>query len=172
MNRLYYFIAFVIIIGIVRTGEVFSVETAPETGKYAPAFNLKDINGKKVSLSDLKGKVVLLNFWATTCGPCKAEMPSMNNLHKALCDKGFTVLAVSIDTSERDVRSFISGKGILFPVLMDEDKEVYFDEYAVLGLPTSFLIDRNGVIIEKFLGVRDWDSPDMTNKIMTLLNRR
>lgn len=153
-------------------GKVHSIETAPEAGKYAPAFDLKDMNGKKVSLSEFKGKVVLLNFWATTCDPCKAEMPSMNNLYKTLKDRDFVVLAVSIDTSEKAVKSFISEKGILFPVLLDKDKEVYFDDYAVIGLPTSFLIDRSGVIAEKFLGERDWDSPEMKNKIMSLLNRR
>lgn len=153
-------------------GKVYSVETAPEAGKYAPAFDLKDMNGKKVSLSEFKGKVVLVNFWATTCDPCKAEMPSMNNLYKTFRDHDFTVLAISIDSSEKAVKSFISEKGILFPVLLDKDKEVYFDDYAVIGLPTSFLIDRNGVIAEKFLGERDWDSPEMKNKITSLLNRR
>ncbi len=153
-------------------GKAYSAVTAPEVGKYAPVFDLKDINGKKVSLSEFKGKVVLLNFWATTCGPCKTEMPSMNNIYKALKDRDFVVLAVSSDTSESAVISFVSEKGISFPVLLDKDKEVYFDDYAIIGLPTSFLIDRSGVVAEKFIGERDWDSPEMKNKIASLLNRR
>lgn len=149
-----------------------SVETAPEVGKLAPAFSLKDINGKKVSVSDLRGKVVLLNFWATTCGPCKTEMPSMSRLYTELRDRGFVVLAVTIDTSEKAVMSFVSAAGVSFPVLLDKDKDVYFDDYAVLGLPTTFLIDKNGIIAEKFVGERDWDSPSIKNKIISLLDRR
>ncbi|GAB4406445.1 MAG: hypothetical protein OHK0032_01470 [Thermodesulfovibrionales bacterium] len=148
------------------------IEVAPETGKYAPAFNLKDINGRKVAFSEFKDKVVLLNFWATWCGPCRAEMPSLNNLYTALKDKGFVVVAISVDTSEKPVKSFVSEKRISFPVLMDKDKEVAFDQYGVIGLPTSFLIDRKGVIVEKFMGEREWNSPDMKNKILRLLDGR
>ncbi len=147
-------------------------ESAEESLKPAPVFTLSDINGKKVSLSDFKGKVVLLNFWATWCGPCTAEMPSLNNLYSAFKNEGFVVLAVSIDPSEGPVRSFVSEKGILFPVLMDPDKEAYFDQYAIFALPTSFLIDRKGMIVEKIIGDRAWDSPDMKNKIVDLLKQR
>ena len=140
--------------------------------KPAPAFTLSDISGKKVSLSDFKGKVILLNFWATWCGPCTAEMPSFNRLYAAFKNDGFVVLAVSIDSSEKPVQSFVSAKGITFPVLMDPDKEAYFDLYAVFALPTSFLIDRKGMVVEKILGDREWDSPDMKKKIADLLKQR
>jgi peroxiredoxin len=147
-------------------------DSAQGSLKSAPEFTLSDINGKKVSLSDFKGKVVLLNFWGTWCGPCTAEMPSLNNLYAAFKNDGFVVLAVSIDPSERPVRSFIEAKGISFPVLMDPDKEAYFDLYAVFALPTSFLIDRKGMVVEKFLGDREWDSPDIKNKIADLLKKK
>ena len=140
--------------------------------KPAPAFTLSDISGKKVSLSDFKGKVILLNFWATWCGPCTAEMPSFNRLYAAFKNDDFVVLAVSIDSSEKPVQSFVSAKGITFPVLMDPDKEAYFDLYAVFALPTSFLIDRKGMIVEKILGDREWHSPDMKKKIADLLKRK
>ena len=115
---------------------------------------------------------MLLNFWATWCGPCKAEMPSLDALYKSLKDKGFVVLAISVDASERPVRSFISDNGITFQALMDSDKEVSFDLFGVIGLPTSYLIDKNGVVVEKFMGEREWDSPNMKNKILKLLNGR
>ncbi len=143
-----------------------------ESLQPAPAFTLPDINEKKVSLSDFKGKVVLLNFWATWCGPCRAEMPSLNRLYAAFKNDGFVALAVSIDPSEKPVKSFVSEKGLAFPVLMDPEKEAYFDLYAVFALPTSYLIDRNGIIVEKIMGDREWDSPDMKNRISSLLKRK
>lgn len=143
-----------------------------EIGRPAPDFELKDINGKKVKLSEFRGKVVLLNFWATWCGPCKAEMPSLNSLYGALKDKGFVILAISVDASEKPVKSFISEKNITFPVLMDKDKEVSFDQYGVIGIPITFLMDKNGVVVEKFIGETEWDSPDIKNKVLKLLSRR
>jgi peroxiredoxin len=145
---------------------------APEPGKHAPLFTLKDTQGKNVSLSDFKGKVVLINFWATWCGSCKAEMPSLNNLYRALKDKGFAILAISTDSSEIPVRYFVAERGISFPVLMDKDKMVYSDKYAVIGLPMSFLIDRDGVIVGRVVGEVEWDSPEMKNKITGVLNRK
>ncbi len=146
-----------------------NVQGSPEP---APLFALSDINGKKVSLSDFKGKVVLLNFWASFCGPCKAEMPSLNRLYTALKNDGFVVLAISIDPSEKPVRSFVSEKGLAFPVLMDPEKEAYFDLYAVFALPTSFLIDRNGIIVEKIMGDREWDSPEIKDKVLRVLRKK
>ncbi len=145
---------------------------APEPGKHAPLFTLKDTQGTNVSLSDFKGKVVLINFWSIWCGPCKAEMPSLNNLYKALKDKGFAVLAISTDSSEKAVRSFVAERRIFFPVLMDKDQTVYSDKYAVLGLPMSFLIDRNGVVVGRVVGEVEWDSPEMVNKITGVLNKK
>lgn len=138
-------------------------------GASAPDFTLLDLNGKKVSLAEYRGKAVVLNFWATTCGPCKAEMPSLNSLYLEFRNKGLSVVAVSVDTSEKPVRAFISEKNLAFTVLMDKDKEVFFDSYAVMGLPTTFLIDRSGAIVEKIIGERDWDSPQMREKIRRLL---
>lgn len=139
------------------------------SGEKTTDFTLPDINGKKVSFSEFKGMVVVLNFWATWCGPCRAEMPSLNNLYNEYKDKGFVVLAVSVDTSEKPVKSFAREHKLAFPILMDKDKAVSFDEYAVLGLPTTFLIDKNGVVIEKIMGEREWDSPQMKEKILKLL---
>ena len=151
--------------------EAICLDAAPEIGKLAPEFSLADVNGKKVNLSEFKGKVILINFWATFCGPCKAEMPSLNNLFSSFKKEGFIVLAISTDDSEKPVQSFIKDKSITFPVLMDKDQEVYFDQYGVLGLPTSFLIDRDGIIRDKIRGERVWDAPEMKEKIGILLSK-
>jgi peroxiredoxin len=143
----------------------------PQIGKPAPDFALSDMNGKKVALSEFKGKVVILNFWATFCGPCKEEMPSLNNLYLTLKKDGLIVLAISTDDSEKPVQSFIKAKAIAFPVLIDKDQQVFYDRYTVLGLPTTFIIDRDGIIREKILGDRPWDGPDMKAKIGSLLSK-
>ena len=152
--------------------EGICLDTALQRGKLAPAFELPEINGNKISLSDYKGKVILINFWATYCGPCKAEMPSLNNLFVAFKNNGFIVLAISVDPAEKPVQSFLKDKKITFPVLMDKDQEVYFDQYGVLGLPTSFLIDRDGIVREVIRGEREWDAPDMKEKVGKLLMRK
>jgi len=151
--------------------EAVSLDVAPQIGKLAPPFSLSDVNGKKVTLAEYNGKVVLINFWATFCGPCKEEMPSLNSLFLGLKNDGLIVLAISTDDSEKPVQSFMKEKAIAFPVLMDKDQEVYFDLYGVLGLPTSFLIDRDGIIREKIRGERLWDAPDMKDKIKMWLSK-
>jgi peroxiredoxin len=143
----------------------------PEPGKLAPGFFLKDVNGSNVSFSEFKGKVVLINFWATWCAPCRDEMTSLNNLYKSLKDKGFVVLAISIDSSEQPVKSFIAEKGLSFPVLLDKDKSVY-NSYAVIGQPMSFLIDRNGIVLGRVIGGVQWDSAEMKNKISAVLKKK
>ncbi len=139
------------------------------SGPAAPDFTLADVHGKKVSLSAFKGNVVILNFWATWCGPCKAEMPSLNNLYLELRNKGLMVLAISVDPTEKPVLSFILEKKLALPVLMDKNKEVYFDSYAVMGLPATFIIDRRGGLVEKIMGEQEWDSPKMKEKILNIL---
>ena len=158
-----------LIIALAFSISAVSLSFAEKPAAPAPDFTLTDIAGKKTSLAEFRGKVVLLNFWATWCGPCRAEMPSLNKLYLDLRDRGFVVLAVSIDTSDKPVKSFVAEKRLAFPVLMDKDKEVSFDLYGAMGMPTSFLIDKNGVITEKIMGEMEWDSPKMKEKILKLL---
>ncbi len=136
----------------------------------APDFTLNDLSSKKVTLSQFKGKVVILNFWSIWCGPCLAEMPSLNKLYLEFKDKGLIVLAVAEDPAEKPVRSYIQEKSLAFPVLMDKDKKVYF-KYSLFGIPVTFLIDKKGVIVEKFIGERDWSSAQMKEKISNLLKK-
>lgn len=156
---------------IISIQAAFAVDTGLDIGQYPPAFELKDLAGKSVAPLDRKGKVILLNFWSTLCAPCVAELPSLNRLSSAFQDKAFEVIAVAIDSSDKPVRELVSEKKISFTILLDSEKEVFFDLYAGPTLPASYLIDKNGIIVEKFSGPREWDFQDMKNRIRKLLTR-
>ncbi|OGW25876.1 MAG: hypothetical protein A2X59_12945 [Nitrospirae bacterium GWC2_42_7] len=133
----------------------------------APDFVLKDINGKDVALSSFKGKVVLLNFWATWCPPCKHEMPSFNKLYTEMKAQGLEIIAISTDDSISYVKDYLRKNSFDFKILMDE-KRITSKQYKVFSMPTTFLIDRNGIIIEKFHGEYDWTDPEIKKKIEKL----
>ncbi|MCL4477046.1 MAG: TlpA family protein disulfide reductase [Nitrospirae bacterium] len=137
-------------------------------GKKAPEFTLKDMNDKAVSLSSLKGNVVLISFWATWCPPCRDEMPSLNKLYREYRNRGLVVVAVSTDRSRSSVKDFLGKNPVGFPVLMDSDSKVA-RQFKVFSLPTTFLLDRNGAIVQKYLGEEEWDSAKIRDKITTLL---
>lgn len=131
-----------------------------DVGQLAPDFKLKNLRGGLTTLSEYRGKVVLINFWATWCGPCRAEMPSMEELYSYYSRNDFEILAVSIDTmGEPPVRFFVEDFGFTFPVLMDNDFAVN-DHYQVRVVPTTILIDRNGAVFQRVLGAKDWTEPD------------
>jgi len=136
----------------------------------APEFNLATPDGKNVALAQLRGKVVFLNFWATWCSPCRAEMPSMEQLHKEFQDQGLAMVAVDVGESPKQV-TLMAEFRLSFPSLLDENSEVSA-LYGVRGLPTTFLIDRDGRIVGTVLGARDWGSPDGRALIRSLLERR
>ncbi|MEY8349467.1 redoxin domain-containing protein [Bacillus cereus] len=126
-----------------------------EVGKNAPNFELAKLDGTKVKLSDLKGKKVILNFWATWCGPCKQEMPDMEAFYKKH-KTDVEILAVNYTASEgangeEKVKKFAEEKGITFPILLDKDITVT-TTYKVITIPTSYFVDTKGVIQDKFIG--------------------
>ncbi len=139
-------------------------------GKVAPDFALTDLNEKPTRLSDFRGKVVFLNFWATWCAPCREEMPSMEVLHKNFEKDGLVILAVSIDrvTTTKDIPPFVKGMNLTFPVLIDSwgktDKP-----YKRMGVPETFIIDQEGVIREIVIGPRDWTRLDNLKTLTGLL---
>ncbi len=137
-------------------------------GQKAPDFVLKDVTGKAVSLSAIKGKAVLVNFWATWCPPCRAEMPTLNRLYKEYRNKGLAVVAVSTDRKLEYVTDFLEKHPVDFPVLMDSDSRTS-RQFGVFSMPTSFLLDRNGFIIRRYLGEEDWTSPEIINAIKAAL---
>ena len=124
---------------------------APQAGFAAPDFTLETRDGETANLADLRGQVVLLNFWATWCPPCRAEMPAIQDVYDGYRDQGFTVLAVDVGEGEAQVAAFADEGGFTFPILMDRDGTVS-RRYQVRAMPSTFFIDQEGVIREVTLG--------------------
>jgi peroxiredoxin len=125
----------------------------------APDFTLEDLSGKSVSLKNLKGKVVFLNFWATWCVPCRQEMPAMERLQQEFKSARFEVVAVNFREDKADIRKFLHELGLTFTVLLDKDGEVS-EQYGVWSLPLSYFINRKGEFVGKAVGSREWDSQE------------
>ena len=138
----------------------------------APDFTLKDLHGNKVSLSSYRGKVVLLNFWSTTCGPCLEEIPSLIELQREFKSQGLVVLGIALDPSAKPVQELVAKLKVEYTNLMDINNDVYFDVYGLFGQPISLIVDRNGVVREKVLGGIDWTSPQVKSKIQFYLKGR
>ena len=123
-------------------------------GSQAPDFELTDLSGKKVRLSDFKGKVVILDFWATWCGPCRMEIPDLVKLQTKYGDKGLTIVGLTVSSPEKDVRSFAQDHGMNYPVLLEAD-DLTHRYGGVVGIPTTFVVDRQGRITQKFIGMME-----------------
>jgi len=136
----------------------------------APEFVLKTMDGQDLDRRAFKGKIVLVNFWATWCGPCKEEMPALERLRQKFRDREFEVLAITTDNQRKAIASFSKTLGLTFPVLLDETKEVS-DMFGVRGLPTSVLIDGDGKLLGRAVGPRAWDGPEMLALIQSLIKR-
>ena len=128
-----------------------------EEGNKAPNFELPTLDGKKVKLSDMKGKKVILNLWATWCPPCKAEMPHMQEFYQSQKGKNVEILAVNLTTAEKDastIKPFVQEYGLSFPVLLDNDGLIG-DTYQAFTIPTSYIIDTKGNIRKRVVGPMD-----------------
>jgi len=118
---------------------------AGQLPEIAPSFTATDLSGKSANLAGFRGKIVFLVFWASWCAPCREELPELDRLYKKFKTEGFEVIAISVDASESDVKSYLRKFPISFPVLLDKKGDVN-DAYRVSGLPTGFLIGKNGII--------------------------
>jgi len=146
---------------VIRDTQSITLKVAPMEGALAPDLSVPDFSGKEVRLSDLRGKVVLLNFWATWCPPCREEMPSMVKLNNAMAGKPFQMLAVSIDEGgKKAVETFAAKSGIKLPFYLDSDGKGS-RLYGTTGVPETFIIDKKGVILKKIIGGLDWSHPDV-----------
>ena len=129
-------------------------------GELAPDFQLEDTKGQKISLAELRGKVVLVNFWATWCPPCRAEMPSMEKLNEVMAGEDFVMLAINVEENGRSVvPGFLKKSPHEFSVLYD-DKGIVQRLYGVYKFPESFVVRKDGIIDDKVIGAIDWAHPE------------
>ena len=149
-------------------------------GNQAPAFTAVGEHGTPHSVEDFLGKVLLVNIWATWCVTCKEEMPSMQRLYEELAGEDFEILAVSVDAtigqrgmfgeSGGDLWAYADSMALTFPILLSPSQRIA-ESYQITGVPESFVIDRNGVIIRKVAGPTAWDAPEYVDLIRRLLRR-
>ena len=137
-----------------KSGEPLEQTTAPD-------ITVTALDGSSLKLSSLKGKVVLLTFWATWCPPCREEIPSMMRLNSTMAGKPFQMLAVSIDEGGKPaVDEFYKSTGFMLPTYLDQENAAG-TIYGITGVPESFIIDKEGIIVKKIIGPVEWDSPDV-----------
>ncbi|MDH3521298.1 MAG: TlpA family protein disulfide reductase [Myxococcales bacterium] len=164
-----------LVAGVVAGAALFALLSSPRTppplgrGSSAPDFALERLGGgASVSLSELRGQVVLINFWATWCKPCEDEMPAMERLYQTLRGEGFELLAISVDEQPEIVAQFRDRLSLSFPILLDEDRSVS-QEYQTYRFPESFLVDRDGRVVERYVGPRDWNASAYLSRLRRLL---
>jgi len=134
---------------------------------YAPDFELTDIDGKVHRLSDYRGKVLIINFWATWCPPCREEMPSMQRAWNALKPEGLVMLAINVGEDEDAIFQFTGRYPVSFPLLMDSGSMV-IGKWPVRGLPTTFVVDPQGRLVFRAIGGREWDDAALLDLVRAL----
>jgi cytochrome c biogenesis protein CcmG/thiol:disulfide interchange protein DsbE len=142
---------------------------ALKSGAPAPPFKLPALAGGEVELGSFRGRLTLVNFWATWCPPCVEEMPSLERLHRALAPEGLVVLGVSVDEDEGALRHFLSEHGVTFPVLRDPGGRVAAGAYHATGYPETFVIDEAGLVRAQYVGPAEWDTPEALDHFRGLL---
>lgn len=135
----------------------------------APEFELKGEDGKLYRLSDYRGQVVILNFWATWCPPCRDEMPSMERAWQKIKGKGIVILAVNMGEDEDAIFEFTGDYPVTFPLPMDSDGSV-IKKYPVVGLPTTYIISPEGMVTHRAVGTREWEHPQLLDQLRKMLN--
>lgn len=146
----------------------FEVEY-PEVSFISPDFELQSLSGGKYKLSDYRGKVVFINFWATWCATCKVEMPSMQKLYQTFKKDGFEMLTVSVDKDQSLIKPFMDKYNLTFPVLLDPKSELAKGSYKTTGVPETFIVNRKGIIVYKAIGPDDWSTPEMMEAFSKLI---
>ena len=137
-------------------------------GTVAAPFDLQSLDGRSVQLADLKGKSVVVNFWATWCGPCKEEMPAFERLRQQLDPDRFVLLTITTDLQRAGIKQFLANLNVQLPVLFDEHQDVS-QAYLVRALPTTVFIDRQGALVGRAVGPREWDAPKAVHALQGLM---
>lgn len=144
----------------------------PQTGDPAPDFQLTTLDNRTVSLSGLRGKVVMVHFWATWCPPCVEELPALDRFARSLAGSDLEVLTISVDEGGPDVvREFMQRNKLALPVLLDPDKTAA-SRYGTFKFPETYLVDRQGIIRNKIIGAVDWGRPEAREIIEGLLKKQ
>ena len=178
-SRLPYWIAMVVVVVVIAAAWQSRNRIRPVLAGFpAPGFQVQDLEGSPVSLSDYEGKVVLLNVWATWCAPCRAEMPTMERLYSEFSHDDFEILAVSIDARPgefdimgrpgADPKAFADSLGLTFPILLNPSGDIQ-RTYQTTGVPESFLIGKDGLIYKNVAGETRWDSEANVGLVRRLL---
>jgi cytochrome c biogenesis protein CcmG, thiol:disulfide interchange protein DsbE len=165
-----------LIIFIAAVALTFSITKPPQTTKITSVgskpydLELTDINKNRIKLTDLKGSVVLVNFWATWCGSCVDELPSMERLFKLLSvDPGFKMVTILYKDDLQQASGFMKQNGFTFPVYINPD-ESGIKTFGLTGVPETFILDKQGLLRHKVIGPEDWDSPRVIEALRTLIN--
>jgi peroxiredoxin len=165
----------VILLGLAGVGaaltRIGSDVARVEVGAKAPDYRAVNLaSGDSVALKDYRGKVTLVNIWATWCVPCRVEMPSMEKLYQSVAPKGFAIAAVSVDEgAPDDVRAFAAKLGLSFDILQDRSGRIQ-QLYQTTGVPESFLLNRQGIIVKRVIGAHDWNSAGNRSLVERLLS--
>ena len=133
----------------------------------APDFELNDIDGNSFRLSDHAGHIVIVNFWATWCPPCREEMPSMQRVWERMREEGVLMIGINVGEDEDTIFQFTADYPVDFPLLMDSDSKVT-GQWSVRGLPTTYVVDPDGYIAYRAIGSREWDAPNLMAQIRML----
>lgn len=163
-------VLFIIMIMLILLAAVNPFYSGAQVQEEAPAFSLNDLHGMLHSISDYRGKVVVINFWASWCPECVEELPSLNTLYEQYKVKGVVVLGIATDRKHDSVDPLLKRMGVTYPILLNTAGVALLRQYRVIGLPSTVVIDRNGIIIERSIGRTDFGSPAFTNKIESLID--
>lgn len=156
---------------LVLIGVLLNPVMADDGSKSAPDFTLSRDNGQAISLSELRGQVVMINFWASWCGPCRQEMPLLEQIHQRYESLGFTLLGVNVEENPDDAIEFLAGRPVSFPILFDPKNDVS-KLYDVIAMPSTVLIDRQGNVRHLHHGYKPGYENDYQDQVRALVRER
>jgi len=142
----------------------------PQKTLPAVDFELEDLDGNLISLSSMRGKVVFLNFWATWCPPCRAEMPSMEKLYNKFASRDFEIVAVNLQEKNKQVSKFVADNGLTFKILLDKSGSIGA-AYGARSIPTTYIISKDGSVLARTIGGREWDTAEIFDLFEKILSR-